>query len=145
MKAAAALLQSRLQCQFADKSSSHGLERRGFRKRAPGCLHTVDSSGCPCRSRPASPCCSLPLWPQMCRLALVQVRAMKQQANALADAAAAEKYKLVQAKQEGDSLRCQIVEVGSTSASLPGDLLPVAWHLLSCNVDCIVSAVHLAL
>ncbi len=51
---------------------------------------------------------------------------MKQQANALADAAAAEKYKLVQAKQEGDSLRCQIVEVGSTAASLRGDLLPVA-------------------
>ena len=64
---------------------------------------------------------------------------MKQQANALADAAAAEKYKLVQAKQEGDSLRCQIVEVGGTAASRRGDLLPVASHLLSCNVNCIAS------
>ena len=52
---------------------------------------------------------------------------MKQQANALADAAAAEKYKLVQAKQEGDSLRCQIVEVGST-AGLP------AWKPASCGM-----------
>ena len=72
--------------------------------------------------------CQRLLWPllQMCWLAWVQVRAMKQQANALADAAAAEKYKLVQAKQEGDSLRCQIVEVGwGTAASLPEDLLPV--------------------
>ncbi len=41
-----------------------------------------------------------------------QVRALKQQANALADEAASQKFNVQSAQQEGDNLRGLIVEVG---------------------------------
>jgi hypothetical protein len=63
-----------------------------------------------------------------------QVRALKQQANALADEAASEKFNVQSAQQEGDNLRGLIVEV-SHPARPP--LLPIAsMHCLE-NPPCV--------